>query len=228
MGLRERFARHGPAGLGDDALLALIIGTGSGPHHPLALGRRLLEEFGSLSGIAAAEVSAITALPGLGLARAVQLKAALAAGRRAMLDTDARPTLRSTSDAYQHLAPLLAGQQREHLAALYVSHSHRVLAVKILTIGSARHTIVDPAQVYRPAVQTGAAGVIIAHNHPSGDPTPSIADLAITHRLAEAGDMVGIPLLDHLIIGANRYSSLAALGLLARPLRDGRPEPSQA
>ena len=114
MRLMERFARHGSDGLGDDALLALIIGSGSGKQHPLALGRRLLEAFGGLSGLAAAEVRALTELPGIGLARAVQIKAALAAGRRALLDTNARPVLRNTTDAYVHLAPLLAGQQREH------------------------------------------------------------------------------------------------------------------
>ena len=228
MRLRERFARHGPAGLGDDALLALIIGTGSGQHKPLDTARRLLATFGSLSDIAAVEVAALTAQPGIGLARAVQLKASLEAGRRALLDTAERPELHSAADAYHHLRPLLAGQQREHLAALYVSHGRRLLAARILTIGNAQHTIVDPRQVYRPAIQLGAAGVIISHNHPSGDPTPSAADLAVTRRLVEVGVLVGIELLDHLIIGTARYVSLAAQGALPRRSLDRRAEPSPA
>ncbi len=221
---RERFTLQGPGVFGDDELLALIIGTGSRHHRPLDIARCLLEAFGSLAGLADAEIGELTPLPGLGPARAVQLKAALIAGRRSLLSEESRPLIQSADDAWRQLYPHLAGRPREALAALYLSHSHRLLALRILTTGSDRHTIVDPRQVYRAAVRAEAAGVIIAHNHPSGDPTASRPDLSVTRRLAEAGVVIGVELLDHLILGAGRYVSLAEQGLLARPAswRDGR------
>ena len=221
---RERFTLQGPGVFGDDELLALIIGTGSKDHRPIGIARCLLETFGSLAGIADAEIGEITVLPGLGPARAVQLKAALIAGRRSLLSEESRPLIQSADDAWRQLYPHLAGQPCESLAALYLSHSHRLLALRVLTTGSDRHTIVDPRQVYRAAVRAEAAGVIIAHNHPSGDPTASRPDISVTRRLAEAGAVIGVELLDHLILGAGRYVSLAEQGLLVRPAgwRDGR------
>lgn len=214
---RERFALHGPGVFGDDELLALIIGTGSKARGPVEIARSLLEAFGSLAGIADAEIGEITPLHGLGPARAVRLKAALVAGRRSLLSADPRPIIQTADEAWAQLCPHLAGQPRESLAALYLSHSHRLLALRVLTTGSDRHTIVDPRQVFRPAVRSGAAGVIIAHNHPSGDPTASSADLSVTRQLAEAGRVVGVELLDHLILGAGQYVSLAEQGALVRP-----------
>jgi DNA repair protein RadC len=222
---RERFARHGAGVFGDDELLALIIGTGSGQHRPIDIARGLLGEFGSLAGLAAAEIGELTPLPGLGLARAVQIQAALQAGRRSLLSQESRPSIQSADAAWLHLYPVLAGQPRESLAALYLSHSHRLLALRLLTTGNDIHTIVDPRQIFRTAIRSGAAGLIIAHNHPSGDPTASSADLAVTRRLAEAGMVVGVELLDHLIIGAGRYVSLAEQGVLVRPSEDWRAQP---
>ena len=222
---RERFARHGPDGFGDDELLALIIGTGSGRLRAIDIARSLLTAFGGLSGLTGASVAEVEAVPGIGLARAVQLLAGLRVGRRALLDQQTRPLVASTQDAWQQLAPLISGQPQERLAALYISHSRRLLAARVLTQGNDLHTIVDPRQIFRPAIRCGATGVILAHNHPGGAPLPSAADLTVTRRLAEAGIVVGVELLDHLILGGGGYTSLAEQGVLVRPLPGWRPGP---
>lgn len=219
---RERFARHGAGVFGNDELLALVIGTGSGHHRPVDIARRLIETFGSLSGIVEAEIAELTVVPGIGLARAVQLMAALHAGRRSLLSQETLPTITHAEDAYRQLYPLLGGRGRESLAALYLSRSRRLLALRVLTTGNDSHTIVDPRQVFRPAIRAGAAGVILAHNHPSGDPAPSSEDLAVTRRLSEAGALIGVEVVDHLIIGAGVFASLAELGVLLHP-SDWRP-----
>lgn len=208
---RERYARYGPTRFGDAELLALVFGAGTPPTADLARG--LLDRFGNLSRLAAADVAELTQIEGVGPARAVQLLAALQAGRRSLMPDIQQPLIRSAEDAYAQLYAEMSGQPSEMLFAIYLNRRRAALGVHRLTLGNESHTIVDPRQVYRRAVRVGAAGVIVAHNHPSGDAEPSAQDLAITRRLAEAGALLGISLVDHLIIGAGYYVSLAERGL---------------
>ncbi len=212
---RERYAMYGPEGFNDEELLALIIGLGAAGKTSQQLAVNLLQRFGNLAQLCAAPVNALEQTPGIGPARAVRLHAALHAGQRIARSNRREPaTIRSPEDAWHLLRPNLEALEHEELHALYMTRRNVVVALRPLTRGSDIQTIMDPRQVFRPAVQCGAAGVIIAHNHPSGDPTPSSTDISATHRLAAAGRVLGVELLDHLILGSGRFVSLSQEGEL--------------
>lgn len=212
---REQYTLYGPERFTDEELLALIIGLGSAGRSSRELAAALLGRFGALPAVAEAPVEALRQVPGIGPARAVRLHAALQAGRRAARGVgSASPQVRGAEDAWLLLRPGLEGLEQEELHALYLDRRQQVLALRPLTRGSDGATIVEPRQVFRPAVQCGATSVIVAHNHPSGDPSPSAEDLAATRRLASAGQILGISLMDHLILGRGCYLSLRAEGAL--------------
>lgn len=206
---RDRCARFGTEPLADAELLALIFNQRS-----LAVPLALLEAHGDLAALSSAEAAELSQTPGVGLVRARQLLAALEAGRRALRCHRPRPRICTADDAYGQLYSEAAGQPRESLWGLYLNRRQVLLAQRRLTTGNDAHTIVDPRQVLRPAVQLGAASVIVAHNHPSGDPEPSAPDLLVTRRLVQAAGLLGIAVLDHIIIGDECYVSLAERGLL--------------
>lgn len=211
---RERYAADGPGRLGDAELVALVLETGSARRTALAIAADLVDRFDGLGGLARRQPQELVDVPGVGLARAVRLHAALELGRRAVgppLDLD---PVTSPELAYALLGPALQGLPDEELHGLYLDRRRRPVARRRLTRGSDGFTVVDPRQVYRIAVGVGAAAVILAHNHPSGDPTPSSQDRDVTERVARAGRVLGIPLLDHLVVGAGRYASFAAAGEL--------------
>ncbi|NOY25281.1 MAG: DNA repair protein RadC [Oligoflexia bacterium] len=215
MRARERYAVHGPGPLSDEDLLALAIGTGVSTRPASAIAHSLIAHCGDLAAVADAPVHMLSGVCGVGPARAVRLHASLALARRALQTAQPAPRLViGPADAWAHLGPLLQDHPVEQLHALYLGARGRVLGHRVLTSGSDRHTIVDPRQVFRPAVQLGAASVIVAHNHPSGDPTPSEPDVDVTRRLAAAGRVLGIALIDHLVIGRTSYRSLAEQGVL--------------
>jgi len=216
---REHYRVHGPDTLADDALLALVIGTGvrtsAGARSTLEIARDLLTRWQGLAGLHRASVQGLAGVPGLGPERAVRLHAALVTGRRACRPpAHTPPHIRTPEEAWAALAPLLEPCETEELHALYLGPRGQLLAHRCLTRGSDRHTVVDPRQVFRTAVEVGAASVIVAHNHPSGDPTPSGPDEEVTRRLAAAGRVLGIALLDHLVLGRGTWRSLAEAGLL--------------
>lgn len=212
---RERYLHRGPEDLGDIELIALLIGTGTGGRTPLAIAADLIGRFGSLRGVARAEPARLREVSGVGDERAVRLHAALEAGRRAHHDPDPpAPTITSPSDAAAVFAPRLRALAVEELHALYLDRRNRPLGHRRLTRGSDGFTVVDPRQIFRPAVELGASGVLLAHNHPSGDPTPSAMDREVTRRAASAGQVLGVRLLDHLVIGGAGWCSLAEQGLL--------------
>ena len=218
MQARERYTLLGPEGFGDGELLSLILGTGT-PGQPVAeISRNLLDRFGGMGGLAQAPPSALVGVPGVGPARAVRIHAALQAGGRAArrLPREA-PTLNTPERAWRWLRPGLEAQPVEELHALFLDRRSRLICSRLITRGSEAHTIVEPRQLFRIALQLSATALVVAHNHPSGDPTPSVQDREVTQRLASVGQVVGIPLLDHLVIGAGTYSSLAALGMIPAP-----------
>lgn len=220
---REHYVAHGPNPLADEALLALVLGTGVAGRPAPAIARAVLDRCDGLPGLARAPVQTLASVPGVGLARAVRIHAAMALARRAdSSQRPASPIVAGPADAWRCLAPLLEGSEVEELHALYLTRRSRLLAHRALTRGSDNHTVVDPRQVFRVAVELGAAAVIVAHNHPSGDPTPSEADAEVTRRLASAGRVLGIPLIDHLVLVRGAYTSLAAQGVLPRHAPDGR------
>ena len=215
MRARERYAQQGPDRFPDDELLALVIGLGDAQRSNLDIARDLLARFGDLRGALDAPVDGLMRVPGLGLARAVRVHAALHVGHRA-----GRPRavhsgpLITPEDSLAVLQPLMSGLLVEELHGLYLDRRSRLLNHRVLTRGSDDCTIVDPRQVFRPAVQMGVCSVIVAHNHPSGDPTPSTQDIGSTRRLVAAGRLIGVELVDHLILGQDSWVSLRAEGVL--------------
>jgi DNA repair protein RadC len=206
---RERLARVGPQSLSTSELLAIILRTGVGGENVLTMASRVLGTFGGLAGLARASFAQLTEVRGLGPAKTSQLMAAFELGRRLMAEApEERYQIRSPSDASHILLPLIGHKEQEHFVVLYLDTRNRVVDQEILYKGSLNTSLVRTAEVFRGAVRRNSAAVIVSHNHPSGDPHPSPEDIALTRRLAKAGKLLEIDVLDHLVIGQNRYVSL--------------------
>jgi DNA repair protein RadC len=206
---RERMARAGAQALSSTELLAIILRVGVGGENVLSMAQRILANFGGLGGLSRADFSQLTAERGLGPAKASQILAALELGRRLMAESpEERWQIRAPSDAAHILMPVIGHQEQEHFVVLYLDTRNRVTDRETLYKGSLNTSLVRTAEVFRGAVRRNCAAVIVAHNHPSGDPNPSPEDVALTRRLVDAGKLLEIAVLDHLIIGENRYVSL--------------------
>ncbi len=211
---RERLGRLGASVLSTTELLAIILRTGSDGENVLNLAARLISSYGGLGGLARADLAQLSGERGLGPAKGSQLLAALELGRRLMSESpEERFQIRAPGDAANLLIPLLGYKEQEHFAVLYLDTRNRVLEQEILYKGSLNTSLVRVAEVFRGAVRRNCAGVIVAHNHPSGDPSPSPEDVALTRRLVEAGKLLEVDLLDHLVVGQARYVSLRERGL---------------
>ena len=212
---RERLDAVGAEALTAAELVALLLGTGDGTRSALGLAEDLLarhadrEDPTGLRGLASASAAELRAVPGLGPAKAGRLLAARELGRRLTAQAVPPPTrIASVAGAWRLLAPGLEGLDRERFVVVPLDRKHAVLAVEVVAIGTLDATIVHPREIFKPAIRRSAAAILVAHNHPSGDPTPSAEDVALTRRLREAGEVLGIEVLDHLVIGRGRYASL--------------------
>lgn len=206
---RERMERVGPQALSTAELLALILRTGVKDENVLAMATRLLVQYGGLAGLARAEFAQLAGERGMGRAKTAQILAALELGRRLMVESpEERFQIRAPQDAANLLMPLLSHKEQEHFVVLYLDTRNRVLDQEILYKGSLNTSLVRTGEVFRGAVRRQCGGIIVAHNHPSGDPTPSAEDIALTRRLVDAGKLLDIDVLDHMIIGHNRFVSL--------------------
>jgi DNA repair protein RadC len=210
---RERLAAYGPQALTTAELLAILIRVGNAQRSAVSLGEHLLAHFGNVREVACAPVEALAKVHGIGPAKAAQIKAAIEFGSRVSLFSgDARPTIQGPTDVSNLLMPDLRYAKKETLKSLLLTTKNQVIAVKTISIGDLSSSIVHPREVYQDAVIASAASIIIAHNHPSGDPTPSAEDVSVTRRLREAGEILGIELLDHIIIGDGTFVSLKERG----------------
>ncbi len=211
---RERLKLRGPQALSDGDLLAILLNTGIVGESVLDVAQRVLAEHGGLRGLMQMDVAELAAVRGLGDAKAVRLKAALELGRRlAALTPEARPQVTAPDDVANLLAIEMAALPQEQLRAVLLDTKHRVLAIRTVYQGTVNQAQVRVAEVFRDAIRQNAVALVAVHNHPSGDPTPSSADVALTAELCRAGQLLGIDLLDHLIIGQGRWVSLRRLGL---------------
>ncbi|MGE5554481.1 MAG: RadC family protein [Betaproteobacteria bacterium] len=212
---QEKLWRTGAASLATRELLALVWRTGAGGRTALALADHLLAQVGGLRKLAAIPPAELCRIPGIGPAKAAQLLAGIELGRRLLaLGPEERQPLRSPSDVAALVMPELRFLSQEHFRVVLLDAKNQVLALELVSIGTLNSSLVHPRELFRRAIQACAAGVILVHNHPSGDPTPSAEDLALTRRLVEAGKLLGIEVLDHLIVGDNRYVSLKERALL--------------
>lgn len=211
---RERLLKYGPASLSNAELLAILLRVGTPGENVVTLSTRLLKEFNGLAGLARASTSDLCRVKGISHAKVAQLKAALELGRRLLFTTsDARPQISSPADAANLLMLEMSGLEQEHLRTILLDTKNRVLASPTVYIGNVNASIIRIAEVFREAIRENATALIVAHNHPSGDPNPSPEDVSVTCALVEAGALLGIEVLDHVIIGHQQFVSLKERGL---------------
>jgi len=215
---REKLLRHGAENLTDAELLALVIRTGdaAAKRSAIDLGRELLREFsGDLRTMAGATVTELCRVKGTGPAKAASIKAALELAKRFEEERmRSRDRFTCAEQVFNHYHHAFRDRKKEHFLALLLDGKNRVLREVQISEGSLNQSIVHPREVFNPAVRESAAAIILVHNHPTGDPTPSREDLEITRRLREAGDLMGVRVLDHVIIGDGRYTSFADRGMM--------------
>jgi DNA repair protein RadC len=211
---RERLMQVGENALSTIELLAIILGTGIGGESVLDMAQRLLARFDGLQGLARASFAELQGEKGLGKAKTSQIKAAIELGRRMLLAAPGeRFVIRSPSDVAQLLMAEMSHLPQEHFRVLYLNTRNQLLDSDTVYIGSLNASHIRVGEVFREAVKRNCASIIVVHNHPSGDPTPSPEDVQVTSRLIEAGDMLDIEVLDHLVIGQQRFVSLRERGL---------------
>ncbi len=216
---RERFLALGPGALRTAELLAILLASGGNGRTALEVAESLYDRFGrSLRRLAAAPGSRLTEISGIGEARAVAVQAALELGRRATEEVrheDER--LNAPRDVYHRFELRLRDLRQEEFHVVLLNTQNAVIGDVMVTRGILDASVVHPREVFAPALAEAAASVILIHNHPSGDPTPSPADREITRQLVQAGELLGIPVRDHVVIGNGRYTSFLDLGLISTP-----------
>ncbi len=199
---RERLAEHGSEYLSNAELLAIVLRTGTQKANAVDLARALLTRFGGLTGLADADMTALTEVPGIGPAKATEIKSALEVGRRLLLARASnKPRVGGASDAAGILGPLIRNLEQETLRVMLLDFRHRVAEIVNAATGSLNVVSARMRDLFRSAVRRNCVAVILAHNHPSGDPTPSSDDLRVTEAAIQASDLLGIKVLDHLVIG---------------------------
>lgn len=211
---RERLAELGPQALSNAELIAILLRVGVQGENSVQMGQRLLQDLGGLHGLHRASVLDISGQHGMGLAKASQIKAAIELGVRLRLEApEERPAINSPADAAALVQFEMAALPQEHLRVINLDTRNRVINIEKLYIGSLNASTVRVGELFRPAIARNAASVIILHNHPSGDPTPSPEDVSLTRSVVQAGKLLDIEVLDHLVIGHGRWISLKERGL---------------
>jgi DNA repair protein RadC len=206
---RERMRDYGPSALSDAELLAILLRTGVAGINVVELARRLLIEHGGWVGLQRLGFEEITKMHGLGEAKAAQLKAALEIGRRLLLaQPEQRPQISCPADVANLLMVEMSHLEQEHLRVVLLNTKNHVLKIPTVYIGSINSSAVRVGELFKEALKLNAAALIVVHNHPSGDPTPSPEDIAVTRQLIEAGTLLDVTVLDHLVIGQGQWVSL--------------------
>lgn len=212
---REKLLAKGPGAMSNAELVAILLRTGTSRDSAVRLAEQLLVKHGGLAGLASVGPQGVKRTRGIGAAKAVTLLAAVEMGKRiAALAPGERPIIRSPQDAAELLMPSLRYESKEKFMALLLSTKNHVLATPIISVGTLNASIVHPRELFREAINYNAAVVILAHNHPSGDPTPSQEDISLSRKMVEAGQLLDIAVLDHVIIGDGEYVSLKEKGIL--------------
>jgi DNA repair protein RadC len=212
---REKLDACGPHALGSNELLAVVLGHGTPGADALALANRLIHLAGGVHGLARLHRGQLRKVTGIGPAVAARIQAAVELGRRTLLTPSTeRVRYRWPRDLAGLLLPRYGAYPVERFGVVLLDTRHRLLAMRLISVGSLDASLANPREVFREAMLGGAAAVVVFHNHPSGDPTPSRDDVALTARLRAAGAVVGIDLIDHLVLGDVHYCSMKEAGLL--------------
>jgi DNA repair protein RadC len=214
---REQLITNGPASLSDAQLLAILIRNGRAGRTAVDLGRELLEQFGSLGGIEQASIKEICEVEGIGPAKAAEIKAAIELGRRYQKPSLAGASFCSSQDVVSYYRPRMKDAKKETFRCALLDIKNKIIREETVSIGSLTASIVHPRDTFKAAIRESAAAVIFIHNHPSGDIKPSQEDLLLTRRLVQAGEVLGIQVLDHIIIGDVDHFSFRDNGLIQRP-----------
>lgn len=217
---REKLERRGADALSDSELIAILLRTGVQGANAIEVARQLLAQFGSLGGLARCSVRQIAETKGIGPAKAVQLAAAFGLGARLARETISQAKLDEPRVIYELLAPKMRALNRESLQVVLLDTRYHLIRIEEVSLGSLNESVAHPREIFRPALIYSAFAIVVAHNHPSGDPTPSESDRMLTRRLKDAAELLKITLLDHIIVGApgtdgrTGYTSFKELGLL--------------
>ncbi|MBS3107138.1 DNA repair protein RadC [Candidatus Woesearchaeota archaeon] len=203
---RERLEQLGASALSDAELLALLLSTGTPGENVIEMSRRLLAQRG-LSDLSACSLAELQALKGIGFAKACQIAALFELQKRVKIQDAKKKPLRSAKDVFLYCAPRLSCADKEQFLVLFLDTKNRVIKERLISIGTLDASLIHPREVFKAAIKESARSVLFVHNHPSGDPTPSPEDECVTKALFEAGDLLGIPVLDHIIIGKEKWWS---------------------
>ncbi|OGN93749.1 MAG: hypothetical protein A2Z71_06765 [Chloroflexi bacterium RBG_13_50_21] len=211
---RERLAKLGPQALSTAELLAILLRVGMVGETAVQVGQRLLQTFGGLTGIHRASFDELRNQKGIKLAKAAQIKAAIELGRRLVLESpEERPIIHSPAEAAEMVQYEMSALEQEELRVMLLDTRNRVQHIETIYRGSVNSSQVRIAEIFKPAIRRNATNLIVIHNHPSGDPTPSPDDVAITRAILQAGELLDVKLLDHIIVGSGRFVSLKERGL---------------
>lgn len=212
---RERMIAQGPMNLSHQELLAIILRTGTQKENVLTLATNLLDYFENLFDLSEASFEELIKIPGIGPAKATEIMAAIELGRRVCkAERYIEGRIVSSTDIGYHLVEEMSHLQQEHVRCLYLNTKNDIIKKKTIFIGSLNSSVAHPREIFKEAVKCSAARIILAHNHPSGNPEPSGADIDFTKRMYKAGEMMGIELLDHIVVGHKKYVSLRERGIL--------------
>jgi DNA repair protein RadC len=212
---RERMLQYGSQALSNAELLAILLRTGTYSESAVTLAQRILSECGDFRSLVDMSKDQLTQIKGIGNAKALQIQASIELGRRLARSThNEAVTIRSPESVANLMREELRYLQKEHFVCLFLNTKNHVIGQETLSMGSLNASIVHPREVFRAAIKRSSASIICVHNHPSGDPTPSPEDIQLTHRLVEAGSIIGIEVLDHIIIGDFKFVSLKEQGFM--------------
>jgi DNA repair protein RadC len=206
---RERLWNRGVSSVGDEELVSIVLGTGVRDHPALVVASNLVKASGGVAALSRASPRELSLITGVGAARAARITAAFELGRRAVAGEHRRTAIAQPDDVYRMIHPRVAGLAQEVFFVIGVDIRNGVLDVVEVARGSVHAVEVHPREVFRPLVRMAATGGIVVHNHPTGDPTPSLEDVELTRRLRAVGEVIGIPIIDHVVVGDGKFRSIA-------------------